>query len=105
MARHVRRMRTIYVERRDAVLRGLVALSDWLEPVPSGAGLHTAARLGDSGRADVFLRQMRLHTPGAQAWAKYAFAPLPQPGVVFGYGVIDVEEIVARMEALRRALI
>lgn len=71
----------------------------------SGAGLHTAARVRDSGRANAFLRQMRLHAPGAQAWAEYAFAPLPQSGVVFGYGAIDVEEIVARMAALRRALI
>lgn len=104
MARHVRRMRTVYAERRGAVLEGLVALSDWLEPVPSGAGLHTAARLRNPLRAQAFLRQMRVHAPGAQAWDEYAFAPLPQPGVVFGYGVIDAEEIRARMLTLAKSL-
>jgi GntR family transcriptional regulator/MocR family aminotransferase len=104
MARHVRRMRTIYAERRDAVLEGLATLPDWLEPVPSGAGLHTAAWLRKPARAETFLRQMRMHAPGAEAWTGYAFAPLPRPGVVFGYGVIDAGEIRARMKALRRAL-
>jgi GntR family transcriptional regulator/MocR family aminotransferase len=47
---------------------------------------------------------MRMHAPGAEAWTGYAFAPLPRPGVVFGYGVIDAGEIRARMKALRRAL-
>jgi GntR family transcriptional regulator/MocR family aminotransferase len=104
MARHVRKMLPIYARRRDAVLEGLAALSDWLEPVPSGAGLHTSGRLRDPAQAEAFVTRMRRHAPGAQGWTEYAFAPMPRPGVVFGYGVIDAEEIAARMQAFRRAL-
>lgn len=104
MARHVRKLLPIYARRRDAVLQGLADLSDWLEPVPSGAGLHTSGCLRDPARAETFVTQMRRHAPGAQAWGEYAFAPMPRPGVVFGYGAIDADEIVARLRALRRAL-
>lgn len=104
MARHVRRMQAIYAERRDAVLQGLAALPDWLQTVPSGAGLHTAARLRAGVARERFFRELRRHAPGAQAWSEYAFAPLPQAGAVFGYGVIDVQEIRSRMRALATAL-
>ena len=104
MARHVRKMLPIYAHRRDAVLQGLTDLSDWLEPVPSGAGLHTSGRLRDPAQAEYFVTRMRCHAPGAQAWTEYAFAPMPRPGVVFGYGVIDADEIAVRMQALRSAL-
>lgn len=46
LARHVRRMQRIYGLRRQALLHTLHRdLSRWLEPIPSAAGLHIAARL------------------------------------------------------------
>jgi GntR family transcriptional regulator/MocR family aminotransferase len=104
MARHVRRMRAVYATRRVALLSGFAKMSRWLDPIPSEAGMHTAARLRDPEDAARFLRLMREHAPGAQAVAEYAVAPLPAPAVVFGYGVIDAEEITTRLVALRRAL-
>src|SRR5690606_39956195 len=103
-ARHVRRMRAIYATRRDALLEGIAALDRWLRPIPSEAGMHMAAHLRDPGEARRFFAALREHAPGASSLADYAMAPLAEPGVVFGYGVIDAGEIRERMRALRRAL-
>lgn len=44
LARHVRRMRSLYAARRAALLDGLrTHFSGWLDPVPSAAGLHLCA--------------------------------------------------------------
>ena len=49
-------------------------------------------------------RAPALGSDNGAATAEYAMAPLEDPGVVFGYGVIDADEIRARMAALRKAL-
>jgi len=104
LSRHVRRMRTLYAARRDALLEGFALLAPWLAPIPSEAGLHAAARLRDPARAQHVMACVREHAPGAQSTAEYAMAPPPEPAVVFGYGVIDADEIRTRMALLRTAL-
>lgn len=104
MARHVRKMRSIYGERREALFASLASLDRWLVPIPSEAGMHTAARWRDPAMAARGMALVREHTPGAQATQEYAMTPLDDPAVVFGYGVIDADEIRTRMAALRRAL-
>ncbi|UHQ18531.1 PLP-dependent aminotransferase family protein [Lysobacter sp. KIS68-7] len=104
LARHVRKMRSIYAERRIALLEGLAAMDAWMTPIPSEAGLHTAVRIRDPEQMPRILALVREHTPGAQSAAEYAMGPLREPVIAFGYSVIDVEEIRARMAALRAAL-
>jgi GntR family transcriptional regulator/MocR family aminotransferase len=105
LARHVRRMRALYAARRKALLEGIIdELGPWLEPIPSEAGLHLAARIRDTGAATRLVEAMRRHAPGAQPVDDYAFAPLDGPALVFGYGVIDAEEIGPALAAMRRAL-
>ena len=51
LGRHIRRMRGVYTDRHLAILRELSGpLSAHLEPIPSVAGLHVAARLRDARR-------------------------------------------------------
>lgn len=106
LARHVRRMRPVYAARREALLAGLTReLAPWLQPIPSEAGLHLAARIRDPAQADRIIAKTRQYAPGAQSIAEYASAPRPdQPGLVFGFGVIDEEEIAPALQQLRRAL-
>jgi len=104
MARHVRKMRPIYAERREAVLEGLAAMDEWMTPIPSEAGLHTAARIRDPEQTTRIMALVREHTPGAQSSAEYAMAPPREPAIAFGYSVIDPDEIRVRMAALRAAL-
>lgn len=104
LARHVRRMRPIYAARREALLAGLGGLQRWLEPIPSEAGLHLAARILDPGRKDAILAAMHRHAPGAQSIDDYAMAPMARPAVTFGYGVMDAEAIGPALQQLRRSL-
>ncbi|WP_031373244.1 PLP-dependent aminotransferase family protein [Lysobacter antibioticus] len=105
LARHVRRMRSIYGERRDALLDGLRReLHPWLEPIPSEAGLHLAARIRDPGLAPAILTRMLRHLPGAQSVGDYAIGALERPALTFGYGVIDADEIAPALKRFRRSL-
>jgi GntR family transcriptional regulator/MocR family aminotransferase len=104
LARHVRRMRGIYAERRVALMEGFDALGEWLEPIPSEAGLHAAARIRDPAQASRIMALVREHAPGAQSTNEYAMGPLKQPAIAFGYGVIDAAEIRTRFGALGRAM-
>jgi len=104
LARHVRRLRPVYAARRDALLQGLATeLHEWLEPIPSEAGLHLAARVRDPADATRVVDAMRRHAAGAQPIADYAFAAVA-PALVFGYGVIDEEAIGPALVAMRRTL-
>lgn len=105
LARHVRRMRSIYATRREALLDGLQReLGAWLEPIPSEAGLHLAARIRAPELASAIIAKARRHTPGAQSIAEYALAPPERPAIGFGYGVIDASEILPALLRLRHAL-
>jgi len=105
LARHVRHMRPIYAARREALLDGLRReLAPWLEPIPSEAGLHLAARIRDPARATMILPMVLRHMPGAESTANYAMTREVVPAVAFGYGVIDVKDIVAAVADTRRAL-
>ncbi|MCP3139944.1 MocR-like pyridoxine biosynthesis transcription factor PdxR [Pyxidicoccus xibeiensis] len=100
LARHVRRMRPIYAERRTALLAGLRRhLADWLEPIPSEAGLHLAARVLQPEHAATLFATARHYAPGVQSITEYSLTPPEQPALSFGYGVMEAEEITS---ALRR---
>ncbi|MBI2380394.1 MAG: PLP-dependent aminotransferase family protein [Gammaproteobacteria bacterium] len=100
LARHVRHMQPIYAERRQALLDGLRdQLGSWLEPIPSEAGLHLAARIRDPALAPLILTRARQYTPGAQSIDHYGMNPPYPPALSFGYGQIDAGDIA---EALAR---
>jgi len=105
LARHVRRMRPVYAERREALLDGLRRhLDAWLEPIPSEAGLHLAARVRDPALAPTLFAKARECTPGAQSIAEYASAPPTHPALSFGYGIIDAKDIAPALRRLALAL-
>jgi GntR family transcriptional regulator/MocR family aminotransferase len=105
LARHVRRMRTIYAARRTALLRGIERhLSEWLEAIPAEAGLHLAAHIRDRRLAPRIIARAQECLPGAQSIADYAVAPLARPALALGYGVIDAAEIPRALIRLKAAL-
>jgi GntR family transcriptional regulator/MocR family aminotransferase len=105
LARHVRHMWPIYAERRAALLDALQGgLGRWLQPIPSEAGLHLAARLRDPERAARLMPTILRHAPGAESTADYAMTRGIAPAVTFGYGVIDPHAITKALTLLRRAL-
>ena len=105
LARHVRRMRPIYAARRQALLDGLRSeLDGWLEPIPSEAGLHLAARIREPELAATIIAKARRHAPGVQSIAEYSLTPPQRPALSFGYGVIDVDDVPGMLARLRHAL-
>jgi GntR family transcriptional regulator/MocR family aminotransferase len=93
-ARHLRKARAAYGERRALVLEAIEGpLSGDLELVPSQAGLHVTTRLRDQSvdDADVVLRAAE-HDLAVEALSSYAVAGEPR-GIVLGYGATDLASI------------
>jgi GntR family transcriptional regulator/MocR family aminotransferase len=104
LARHVRKMRDLYKQRRKLILECLGDLGAWLEPIPSAYGMHIAA----TARASVNLEtvaaallrdNVRMHT-----FSRYFFGPETQCGLIFGYGTADAGQIRRGIQLLRKAL-
>jgi GntR family transcriptional regulator/MocR family aminotransferase len=101
LARHIRKMQRLYARRRARLIDELQsACGSWLEPLPSVAGLHLAARLA-TGRAEapVIARALAAGVAVRPLSAYYSAAPTV-PGLVFGYGNISETDLVAGIRAL-----
>ncbi len=105
LARHVRKMRQIYGGRRERLLEGLTnGCAEWLDPIPSAAGLHIAAAFKkpvDEAALVAEARKLgvRIHALGVH----YTRRPVKR-GLLFGYGAIEENDIGEGLTRLRRAL-
>lgn len=114
LARHVRKMRRVYQERRDFLLASLQRdFLDWLEPIPSSYGMHvtaTARRPLDLDQvADELLdSHVKIHSLTRYYLDDRPMAAPPsvlgKPGLVFGYGAADRSQISNGLALLRKAL-
>jgi GntR family transcriptional regulator/MocR family aminotransferase len=101
-ARHVRRMRTEYESRQEAILDALAG-DDVMTPLPSAAGMHVTVLLPQTAPVDTL-------PVARKAWAAevalhplsdfYAGAP-PRAGLVLGYGAIERDRITDGLARLR----
>jgi GntR family transcriptional regulator/MocR family aminotransferase len=105
LTHHVRKMRQIYKKRRQFVHDLLERdFAEWLEPIPSHYGMHVAAwaRHGVDLEAAVEAlasSSVKIHTLG-----RYHLGPSPRPGLVFGYGAVDLIGIERGLTALHKVL-
>ena len=105
LARHIRRMRQIYSRRRQLLYTLLRRdFSDWLELIPSLYGMHVAAWARDGVDLDTAVRALARRSVKIHTLERYYLTPSPRPGLVFGYGVVDLSEIERGLAALRRVL-
>jgi GntR family transcriptional regulator / MocR family aminotransferase len=105
LARHIRRMRPIYAQRRQALVRGIEHhLGQWLQVLPGNAGLHLTARIQKSSSTDVVLRAAINHLPGALPLSTYAIVKTRIDGLCIGYGSVEVDQIARAIRAMGRAL-
>ena len=107
LARHVRKMRHVYRQRREALLMALTGeLGEWLEPVPSFYGMHVAATVRDSARLDLELvaEILQSHNVKIHTVTRYYVNQQGQPGLIFGYGVVGLPEIAQGIDTLRKVL-
>lgn len=100
LARHVRRMRRVYAERRTALLDALAARAGGkLEPIPAPAGLHVTALLVPSADARAVVARAAAQGVAVDPLDTYAAERAPPPGLVLGFGQIEAARI---DEAVRR---
>jgi len=103
-ARHVRRMRAIYLARRDLITTLLARdHADVLSTAPSMAGMHLAATLR-SGRVDharLISRHARTFDVRVNNLYDFWFEGQPRAGVLIGFGVIPLEKIEEGLTRLR----
>jgi GntR family transcriptional regulator/MocR family aminotransferase len=104
-ARHLRRMRVLYAERREALLSALRAeLDEQIEIVGSSAGLEMVARL----RPGVSDRRVTKLAMGMQlemvplSW--YAIRPAQRGGLVLGFAAVSPARSRRAVPQLRQAI-
>jgi GntR family transcriptional regulator/MocR family aminotransferase len=104
LARHIRRMRVVYSQRREGLVSALKAHADgWFDVIPGAAGLHLAARTRAAHEAKV-IKAVNAHLPGALPLSTYAIGRPLINGVCIGYGCVETEQITRAVRDLGRAL-
>jgi GntR family transcriptional regulator/MocR family aminotransferase len=101
LARHIRRMRRIYAERRLELLRALQEhCPDFLSPMRGSGGLHLAAitRAGLDARA--WQQSAADRGVAVDLLEEYAIGSAKQSGFALGLGTIPVESIDAAIMTL-----
>jgi GntR family transcriptional regulator/MocR family aminotransferase len=103
LARHIRKMRSVYNQRRRRLLDGLQRdFSRWLCAIPSFAGLHIAALLQESEDAEEVVKRAQDHGVGVLSVGRYCVGRADTQGLVFGYGAIGEQAIIGGLSQLRR---
>jgi GntR family transcriptional regulator / MocR family aminotransferase len=95
-ARHVRRMQTIYTQRRQVLLPGIAEhLGRYVTLRPSAAGLHVAVEFRDRSVDDSALAAQARDLGIALIPTTYMYADpaTARPGLVLGYGAIETPKI------------
>lgn len=89
--RHLRRMRPIYRQRRDALLAALERHLPELRPVGTAAGLHLLAWLPGGTDEASFVARAAERGVGVYSLEPYRLSNRVAPGLIFGYsGVSEV---------------
>lgn len=105
LARHIRRMRPVYRQRRQALVKALEAhLGPWVEVLPGAAGLHLSVRARDPAAMPTILGMAQQHLPGVLPLSLYTMGRLPLHGLCIGYGCVEVEQIARAVRSAGRAL-
>jgi GntR family transcriptional regulator/MocR family aminotransferase len=103
MARHVRKMRKLYAERRELVISGLQShFSPWLEPIPASGGMHLTALARESIDLDDIVRTARQRNLDVRSLRGLSANGDGQAGIVLGYGATAPEAITEGLLQLRR---
>ncbi|MBV9224311.1 MAG: hypothetical protein JOY85_09800 [Acidobacteriaceae bacterium] len=103
-ARHVRKMREVYRTRREIILETLARqFRDYLEIVPSLAGLHVTALARTAPTEEIRAVVQKASEAGVevQNLSTFTMTPSERTGLVLGYGAIPTVHI---QEGLRRLL-
>lgn len=104
LARHVRRMKRIYGERREALRDALTLHCDGLlRPIPALAGLHLSARFAPEAKAERISQRAQAEGIAIDTLSRFALTR-PEDGLAFGYGAIESDRIDGAVRTMARLL-
>jgi GntR family transcriptional regulator/MocR family aminotransferase len=102
LARHIRKMRSVYSQRRRRLLDGLHQdFARWLQPIPCFAGLHVSALLRHSEDAEEVVKRAQDRGVGVSSVGRYCIGRPDTQGLIFGYGAIEEPAIAGGLSQLR----
>ena len=105
LARHIRRMRKVYAKRHAVLLEAIDRhCRGRLRPRPSIAGVHIAAELTGGGRPAEIAAEAAQAGIAIEPLDRYTFGTAAPKGLVFGYGMIEADQIEPALRALGRIL-
>ena len=104
-ARHLRKMRVLYAERRNTLIEALTrALGDILDVAVPEAGMHLVAWLPEGMSAQVVARQASAHGLRIPPISQFSSQPLQRDGLLFGFASSSPDELRAGVKTLAMAL-
>ena len=104
-ARHLRRMRSAYLERRDALLRGLDRhCGDLVRVHNSDAGLHVTVLLRDGSDDHEVAARLGRRGLATTALSNSYVSPLRRQGLLLGFGCASPQRLLAATRTLGVAL-
>jgi len=103
MARHVRKMRKVYSERRELVMNSLQThFSPWLEAIPASGGMHLTALTRESIDIDTIVHSARQRNMDVRSLRSFWADTSGPVGLVMGYGATAPEALTEGLLQLRR---
>jgi GntR family transcriptional regulator/MocR family aminotransferase len=105
LAQHVRKTREVYRQRRQLLLNSIQGeLGEWLDPIPSFYGMHVAAVARAPLELDPLTEGLLQSNVKIHAFSRYYLGPQTRIGLIFGYGAVDLPDMVRGVSLLRAAL-
>jgi GntR family transcriptional regulator / MocR family aminotransferase len=105
LARHVRKMRRIYKERRELLIGHVRRhLARRLELIPSFYGMHIAAVARGELDLEALAGRLARSKVNIHTLARYYFGVPPRNGLVFGYGAASLPELRRGLSVIDKAL-
>jgi GntR family transcriptional regulator / MocR family aminotransferase len=105
LKRHVRKLRSIYQQRRRLLLEILRNdFGAWLTPIPSFYGMHIAAKAVGSFDLEQTTSALLHSNVKVHSLKRYYLGPETSEGLIFGYGAVDLADIKRGLAVLRAAL-
>jgi GntR family transcriptional regulator/MocR family aminotransferase len=104
-ARHIRRMREVYAERLNVLLKAArEQLSGLLEISTVEAGLQTIGWLRRGISAEALAKAAAGKNVEVMPLSRYAYGRAPDNGIVLGFAAVEPKELRRGMEELARLL-
>jgi GntR family transcriptional regulator/MocR family aminotransferase len=103
LARHLRRMRAVYAERRAGLIDALATeLDDELEVVGSMSGFEVVGLLRRAGISDLAINQLaKVAKIELMPLSRYAIEPLERGGLLLGFAAVSLPRSLRAIPALR----